>query len=67
MLLFYLNVGHWATTFPQDELVEEDVLGDGEPGALREELVPEEAPEPALQLSQEYKDLFLASFLLYSL
>ena len=50
MLLFYLNVGHWAATFPQDELVEEDVLGDGQPGALREELVPEEAPEPALQL-----------------
>ena len=47
----HLDVGHRAAALADHELVEEDVLGDGEPGALGEEVVPDQTPQSSLQLS----------------
>ena len=49
-LLSHLNIGHRATALTDYETIEENIFSDGQPGALREEVVPQQPPDSALQL-----------------
>ena len=45
-----LHIRHIAAALVDHKVVEEDILGDAEPGAAGQQLVPHLAPRPALQL-----------------